>query len=280
MKVPVLSVFLLAVSGCSNWPSASSGGGDHFAIIAEPTYLAAMQHETHVALLAQSEVLDAQTELMVLQGAKRCIPAAIVQLRQQSLKVRRQLGGSLFTDAATDIAAFQHQIRQVRWRFDSIRQQTQCGLMSTTEPQVQSTTRALTNHVGLFTVLFDSNSATVGSGYQRHLQLVAELVKECQCELLINGHTDQQGNEEKNLSLSEQRVSAVEIILNGLGVKAINRLASGETEPLLTRFADQPFNRRVDIIILPRAVVNSDISESANPLLLRQWADAGISLMH
>ena len=277
MRNLMLTLTLL-ISGCSSWPDSGTGGGDQLHVIAEPTYLSAIKHKRHAALLAQTEVLDAQTQLLIIQGAERCIPAAVAQLQQQGLRVRRQLGGSLFTDASTDLVAYQHMIRQVQWRFDSIKKQTQCSVPAPVQNLNQLPVTAAVQNIALFTVLFDTDSAEIGPGYLRHLELVAQLLKHCQCELILVGHTDQQGDEQSNQILSMLRVDAVESILQRLGINNIKRLASGEQEPLLRQSADQQINRRVDLLVRPLEHTSMVTAESDPVLLLRQWNDAGVAV--
>lgn len=274
----LMLLLTLLTAGCSSWPDSGTGGGDQLYVIAEPTYLSAIKHKRYAALLAQNEVLDAQTQLLIVQGAQRCIPAAVVQLQQQGLKVRRQLGGSLFTDASTDLAAYQHMIRQVQWRFDNIRQQTQCSVPAPIQNLAPMPVTTNVHSIGLFTVLFDHDSAEIGPGYFRHLELVAQLLQQCQCELLLVGHTDQQGNEQSNQTLSVRRVDAVETILQRFGITNIKRLANGEQEPLLRQSADQPLNRRVDLLVRPLEQTSMATAESDAVLLLRHWNDAGVAV--
>jgi len=269
-----------ALAGCSSWPPASPGGGEAAAIIAEPTYLSVLSDQQQAGLLAQSEVLDAHTEMLVLQGANRCVPAAVVQLQQQGLTVRRQLAAGLMADAADDLASYQHQLRQVRARFNHVRQQTECTHAFEQAP-AQSSQASGPATVGLFTLFFDNNSAELGPGYQRHLTLIAQLLQSCDCELLLSGHTDQHGSAVENQHLAQLRLDHVQAALSKLGVaKSVvvePVIAAGEQEPLLPQVAQQPLNRRVDLVIRPRiSDVNTSVGEGATRLLLRQWQDAGV----
>lgn len=261
------------LTGCSSWPDANPGGGEPMAIIAEPVYLSALKQSEQAGLLAQSEVLDANTELMILQGAIYCIPASILQLQQQGLRVRRQLAAGLLVDAATDLAAYQHQIRQVRWRFERVRQQTQCTQI---QPEAVSEKAAMGQQVSLFTILFDTDSAQIGPGYTHHFAVVAEALKQCNCQVVLRGHTDRSGAESANQQLAERRVSAVQQALQQLGVQVTTQLAVGEQEPLLQGAEEELMNRRVEVLILP---VPQEKTTEHRPqqLLLRQWHDVGVS---
>lgn len=274
----VMLVLLLLNAGCSSWPDAGTGGGDGIAIIAEPTYLSAVKHKRHAALLAQTEVLDAQVQLLILQGAQQCVPAAVLQLQQLGVNVRRELGGSLFTDAATDLVTYQHLIRQVQWRFDRVRQQTQCATPASLTDQNTVVQTPGVQNIALFTILFDSDSADIGPGYLRHVELIVQLLKQCHCEVLLVGHTDQKGDDIANVALSSRRVDAVERLLQQYGVTRIARLANGEQEPLLRQFSDQPLNRRVDLLVRPLDEAKQSTPSQDVSLLLKQWGDAGVTL--
>lgn len=269
-------LFTGLLTGCSSWPDANPGGGEPMAIIAEPVYLSALKQPEQAGLLAQSEVLDANIELMILQGAIYCIPASILQLQQQGLRVRRQLAAGLLLDAATDLATYQHQIRQVRWRFERIRQQTQC-----TQFQHEAVIEKASNgqQVSLYTILFDTDSAQIGPGYSQHFAMVAETLKQCDCHVILRGHTDRRGDESANVRLAERRVNAVQLALQHFGVPVSTQLAFGEQEPLLQGAEDELMNRRVEVLILPTSQ-EKQTEQSQHKLLLRQWQDVGVSQLN
>lgn len=274
MRTSLLTLFCCCIcTGCNTWPEEGPGGGEPYGLISEATYLKVLNHPEQAALLAQSEVLDAHTELMVLQGASLCVPAAIVQLQQHGLKVRNQIAAGLIGDAMDDLAAYQQLIRQVRLRFDIVRRQSQCALATTT-----STAQSPQHHAefALFSVLFDVNSADIGTGYQRHLKLIADVLQNCHCELSLVGHTDTQGDTTANQQLATQRVEKVRQALVQLGVTVATEVAVGEDEPLLQQFADETINRRVDLFIRPVAAT-AGTAAAASTLLLRQWHDAGVA---
>ena len=105
-----------------------------------------------------------------------------------------------------------------------------------------------------------------------------QLLKQCHCELLLVGHTDQKGDDIANLALSSRRVDTVERLLQQYGVTRIARLANGEQEPLLRQFSDQPLNRRVDLLVRPLDEAKQPTPTQDASLLLRQWGDAGVTL--
>jgi outer membrane protein OmpA-like peptidoglycan-associated protein len=74
--------------------------------------------------------------------------------------------------------------------------------------------------------------------------------------VIIEGHTDDTGNEEHNLELSENRAKSVMNYLAGRGipVKRLSFLGMGETTPLYPNTSDENRrrNRRVDFLLLKK----------------------------
>ena len=74
---------------------------------------------------------------------------------------------------------------------------------------------------GLQTVHFEYDKATLGDTEQKKLAGDAEWMKKnTGVKLLVEGHCDQRGSTEYNLSLGERRANAVKQMLVKLGVKA------------------------------------------------------------
>ncbi len=106
---------------------------------------------------------------------------------------------------------------------------------------------------GLQTVRFEYDKATLTDSEQKKLQANAAWIsKNSSVKLLIEGHCDQRGSVEYNLSLGERRANAVKQMLVKLGVKA-NRLtttsfgkekliATGDTQDELAQ------NRRANFV--------------------------------
>lgn len=87
------------------------------------------------------------------------------------------------------------------------------------------------------------------------LDKLADLMKEHEkMEILINGHTDNQGNPKLNLALSENRVKAVKDYLISRGVEAsrIKGKGFGGSKPIASNAteATRKLNRRVELTIL------------------------------
>lgn len=102
---------------------------------------------------------------------------------------------------------------------------------------------------------FASASSVLGAGAQGRLApLAAFLGKQPDTRIQIAGHTDAQGSDAANMTLSGQRAASVGAYLVSTGVNA-NRITSvgmGETAPTATNdtAAGRAINRRVEVTIL------------------------------
>jgi len=102
---------------------------------------------------------------------------------------------------------------------------------------------------------FASGQATIlKSSYSELSELVEYLKLKPSTKIEIAGHTDRDGEEVDNLSLSQKRADAVKKYLVGKGINA-NRLTSkgyGETSPIAdnTTSNGKAKNRRTEVIIL------------------------------
>lgn len=106
---------------------------------------------------------------------------------------------------------------------------------------------------GLQTVRFQYDSDALTEGEQAKLQGNAEWLKSnASAQLTIEGHCDQRGSTEYNLSLGERRANKVKSLLVGMGVAA-NRLTTtsyGKERPLSKgdSEADMALNRRANFV--------------------------------
>lgn len=105
-------------------------------------------------------------------------------------------------------------------------------------------------------LLFATNSATVGSSLTRDLKSVASsLLKYPNSRIEVVGHTDNTGSAAYNMDLSQRRASSVASILRDSGVPSSRMTAygRGEDAPIASNLTPQGMaqNRRVEIYIRP-----------------------------
>jgi outer membrane protein OmpA-like peptidoglycan-associated protein len=103
-------------------------------------------------------------------------------------------------------------------------------------------------------VLFKSNEATLLPEAQNRLQQVAQALTESKgAPLVIEGHTDNQGSDTFNQSLSERRAQAVKdyLVKSGYDANLIQVSGMGEAAPVADNASAEgrANNRRVEIIV-------------------------------
>jgi OOP family OmpA-OmpF porin len=101
--------------------------------------------------------------------------------------------------------------------------------------------------------LFDFDKATLVPQGKATLKGLVKKI-EADDRLIITGHTDDVGEEEYNLDLSDQRANAVRnfLIINGIAPAQIETIAKGESEPIADNTTEEgrTANRRVNISII------------------------------
>ncbi|MGL4321539.1 MAG: OmpA family protein [Paracoccaceae bacterium] len=104
-------------------------------------------------------------------------------------------------------------------------------------------------------ITFTPGSAEIATAAQATLAALADILTDCPgIEMEIAGHTDSQGSETGNQSLSQARAEAVLISLQGRGVDVANMSAKGygEATPIADNGTDtgREANRRIEFTLL------------------------------
>jgi outer membrane protein OmpA-like peptidoglycan-associated protein len=107
-------------------------------------------------------------------------------------------------------------------------------------------------------ILFDVGKSTVKpEGVSAIVKLSSSLQNLSNAEIIVEGHTDDIGNDEDNKKLSLQRAEAISAILKTNLSTKINfkykEIGKGKSEPLVPNNSDEnrKKNRRVEIIVIP-----------------------------
>lgn len=134
------------------------------------------------------------------------------------------------------------------------------------ELKAKQTERGLVLTLG--DVLFDTGKAELKPGAKSTIDRLAEFMREDpNRQLLIEGHTDAQGEESFNLTLSERRAEevAAALIARGVNASRLRTVGQGEAYPVASNEtnAGRQENRRVEIVVsdqngeFPRAAERS-----------------------
>jgi outer membrane protein OmpA-like peptidoglycan-associated protein len=123
--------------------------------------------------------------------------------------------------------------------------------------KAQHTDRGLVLTVG--DVLFAPGKAEVGPGAQRSIDKLAEFLRAYpKRNVLIEGHTDNLGNEDFNIKLSQQRADSVRelLIARGVSPQRIRTKGYGPKFPVVDNesAAGRQQNRRVEVLVLNEGV--------------------------
>ncbi|WP_373514827.1 OmpA family protein [Persicitalea sp.] len=104
-------------------------------------------------------------------------------------------------------------------------------------------------------IMFSQSSADVEKPSQPEMERIVKMMTEYpDIEILLEGHTDNIGDWQKNVKLSEDRVLAVKKFLSsrGIGVQRIKTKAWGPANPITSNLTEETrqWNRRVEFTIL------------------------------
>ena len=111
------------------------------------------------------------------------------------------------------------------------------------------------NTITIKNVLFHRGTANFVEGSEGELDLIAEMMDENpKIKILLKGHTDNQGDPDLNLKLSEERVQSVKTYLVDAGIESerINGKGYGGSEPIASNAYEDTrrLNRRVEFEII------------------------------
>src|SRR5690606_8543383 len=117
-------------------------------------------------------------------------------------------------------------------------------------------------------VYFDTNKFNINSASQTSLNKLISVFKEYpDTNILVVGHTDSNGAEAYNMTLSKNRANAVTDYLaqNGISRGRLTTNWFGESQPMHdnTTAAGRAKNRRVNVAILPNEKMIEDAKTQA-----------------
>jgi outer membrane protein OmpA-like peptidoglycan-associated protein len=184
----------------------------------------------------QEELRSVREELA---RSGQAVDARTERLRQQEAELARR-EGQLVAERQARQAAEQRANQAMQ----------QLAQVAKVQETAENTIITLTGEV-----LFETDKAQLLPQSRQRLDDVASALKaQPHAEIIVEGHTDTQGSEERNRELSQERAEAVRDFLEEQGVTGrIEAVGRGESEPIADNSSPEgrALNRRVEII-LPR----------------------------
>ena len=119
-------VLLLGGVGCSSSPSLSRGGlAEHHIELLDPYYENTPISQDN-SILFEFEMLRQQLAILVLEGAKFCFPATVIELRLIEKRIARQITGNMMFDATNDIIVLRHLAHRLERQLDYVLENEVC----------------------------------------------------------------------------------------------------------------------------------------------------------
>ena len=142
--------------------------------------------------------------------------------------------------------------QQVRDMFTSMRFPERIGELNLLlEEEVNACNVQLEEALAETMIYFQTASAVISEGSQQQLDIIAGIANNCPGNLVVEGHTDNVGDDDSNLDLSKRRANAVVVALSQLGVSdgRLSAIGYGESRPVMSNETSQgrAMNRRIVI---------------------------------
>ena len=220
-----------------------------------------LEARTREAELARRDAESAREASNLSRSQTRTAQSAAEASRIEAEKSRREaeLANEASDTARDETAIARGETAQAREQTQALRQETEAARLANEELQRQvrelnavNTDRGLV--VVLGDVLFETGKSAIRAGASNNLdKLALFLANYPDRTVMIEGHTDDVGTEQSNLTLSQNRADAVKDYLVSKGIPASRLTATGKGEN--TPIADnltvtgRQQNRRVEVII-------------------------------
>jgi len=117
-------------------------------------------------------------------------------------------------------------------------------------------------------ILFDVNKSELKSEAMTNIQnLAASMKNNPETNIMVIGHTDADGSDSYNYSLSERRAAAVKsyALAQGVAGGRLTTVGKGETEPIAdnSSASGKAQNRRVEIVIVANDALKDEARQNA-----------------
>ena len=179
---------------------------------------------------AQRSALAQQQQLSQSEIAALHVQNAAAEQRADSLRRVAEEANAKLNDALTQLRSLVAEITNIK--------ETSRGLV-----------------ISLSDILFDVNQATLKPGAANNVQKIAAILNQYpNYNISVEGHTDSQGSDAYNQSLSERRAATVlqQLVAGGVAASRITSKGFGKTQPVASNDtpAGRQQNRRVEVVVL------------------------------
>lgn len=246
---------------------------DNYAYIAEQSALAAIARHESVMLQKRVEAAEGERSRVLLEARER--EAKMAQHKAETAEMEAARVQHLAVQQAAALDRTQQQLNATTSQLNaanvalidkSLQLDAKASELQAKASELDASNAALKELEGmnarrtdrgmvlvLDDVLFDTGSATMNTGADRSLQLIAEFLRRNEnARLLVEGHTDSVGDEGYNQQLSERRAASVASRLAQYGIASsrISAVGLGEAFPVTgnATAAGRQQNRRVEIV--------------------------------
>ena len=222
--------------------------------------------------LSNAQTAQADFERLALVRAADSLRQARMARLLTLSEAQRQSLANAQALSAQEIAALRERNMLVAQQADSLRVRNDSLRLANEEAarrlnealgQLRSLVTEITNLketsrgivISLSDILFDVNKATLKPGAAQNLARIATVLRQYpDKQIAVEGHTDSDGPDQYNQTLSEQRAASVReaLVAGGVNAATITSRGFGETQPVATNATPQgkQLNRRVEVVVL------------------------------
>ncbi len=237
----LFSLGIIGLNACSSWPDLGRGG------MAEVRPVASVPVELNQSF----HISRLRWNNLHLLGGSSCMPGRMQLLADDLNRTIREISGGLYQDAETNLLKLGYRLNKAEHQLSYLTDKTDCALVA------QTVEHHYLHGGGFpFFVHFEKGSSTLSEAYLDILEhLTHQLESHPKLRIVLRGHTDQQGSDEDNLKLADQRVRSVRTALLNFSPSIKNRVTtffSGEMRPLITSGSvfSEGLNRRVSVQLI------------------------------
>lgn len=198
-------------------------------------------------------VADRKLKIAEAQAQSRLLEDQRVSLSEQRERSRLDSRTREVDDARRDGMRARQELDESRQELDLSRQKMEELQRQVVELNARPTERGLV--VTLGDVQFSTGKSQLREGVSQHLERLASFLQDHRDRrVIIEGHTDSQGSDQLNKTLSKQRAESVRayLISQGIDPNRLDTEGKGSSAPVASNEspAGRQQNRRVEIVVV------------------------------